>query len=38
LWKVIKKKRKKIVKLLNDGQIADREEREKLDYLIKTKR
>ena len=38
LWKVMKKIRKKIIRLLNDGQIADKEEREKLEYLIKTKR
>jgi integrase/recombinase XerD len=38
LWKVMRKIRKKIIRLLNDGQIADKEEREKLEYLIKTKR
>jgi hypothetical protein len=34
----MKKIRKKIVRLLNDRQIADNEEREKLENLIKTKR
>jgi integrase/recombinase XerD len=38
LWKVMREIRKKIINLLNDGQIADKEEREKLEYLIKTKR
>jgi integrase/recombinase XerD len=38
LWKVMKKIRKKIVRLLNDKQIADNKEREKLENLIKTKR
>jgi integrase/recombinase XerD len=34
----MKKIRKKIIRLLNDGHIADKEEREKLEYLIKAKR
>jgi integrase/recombinase XerD len=37
LWKVMKKIRKKIIRLLHDGHITDKEEREKLEYLIKTK-
>ena len=34
----LKKIRKKIVRLLNNGQITDREERERVEYLINTKR
>jgi integrase/recombinase XerD len=37
LWKVMKEIRKKIIRLLHDGHITDKEEREKLEYLIKTK-
>jgi hypothetical protein len=38
LWKVMKKIRKKIIRLLHDGYIVDKEEREKLEYLVKTKK
>jgi len=34
----MKKIRTKIIRLLNDGCITDKQEREKLEYLIKTKR
>jgi integrase/recombinase XerD len=38
LWKLMKKIRKKIIRLLNEGCIIGKEEKEKLEYLIKTKR
>jgi integrase/recombinase XerD len=38
MWKVMKQLRNRIIRILKDGSITDNEERQKLEFLLKTKK
>ena len=38
MWTMMKQLRNKVVRLLENGSVTDDEERQKLEYLLKTKK